>query len=98
MPTTPEPATRQTFMVVGTIRQDTDFDELAARRADEHRQLALLQSQGRIGAHHLSLARMTVFLEVFATDQDDCARILASLPFHDFFDPDTYPISTPATN
>lgn len=84
------------FMVVGTIRPDTDFDELAARRADEHRQLALLQSRGSVGAHHLSLDRMTVFLEVFATDSDDCAQILASLPFHDFFDPDTFPISTPA--
>lgn len=98
MSTTPEPAARQMFMVVGTIRQDTDFDELAARRADEHRQLALLQSQGRIGAHHLSMERMTVFLEVFATDQDDCAQTLASLPFHDFFDADTYPISTPGAN
>lgn len=98
MPTTPDSAERQMFMVVGTIREDTDFDELAARRADEHRQLTLLQSQGAIGAHHLSLERTTVFLEVFATDQDDCAQILASLPFHDFFDADTYPISTPAAN
>ena len=93
--TTTEPEARQMFMVVGTIRQDTDFDELAARRADEHRQLMLLQSQGKVGAHHLSFERMTVFLEVFATDRDDCAEILASLPFRDFFDPDAYPISSP---
>jgi hypothetical protein len=52
----------------------------------------------RVGAQHLSLDRLTVFLEVFATDQDDCAQTLASLPFHDYFDADTYPISTPAAS
>ncbi|MDS0134614.1 MULTISPECIES: muconolactone Delta-isomerase family protein [unclassified Amycolatopsis] len=87
------PATGQTFMVVGTLRDDTDPAEFAARREDEHRQLEVLRSQGKIGAHHVSPARRTTFVEVAAADQGQVAEILATLPFARFFDADVYPLA-----
>ena len=91
---TEAPANR-TFVVVATMRPDIDLDELASLRAAEHEQLERLQAAGRVGAHHLSPTRGTVFLEVFATDEGDVAELLASLPFARFFDPDVYPIGAP---
>jgi len=95
MSSTSNPPAAPTFMVVGTIRDDTDFAELATLRADEERQLQALQSDGRIGAHHLSLARQTVFLEVMATDLEHVVETLETLPFARFFDRDIYPIGPP---
>lgn len=53
MSTTPNPAAAQTFMVVATIRDDTNFAEFAALRDDEQKQLKVLRSEGRIGAHYV---------------------------------------------
>ena len=85
----------RTFIVVATMHPDTDLDELAALRAAEHERLEHLQAAGRIGAHHLAATRGTVFLEVFATDEEQVADLLASLPFARFFQPDVYPIAAP---
>ena len=80
--------------MVATIRDDTDFTEFAALRADEQKQLEVLQSHGRIGAHHVAAARRTVFLEVMATDEEQVVETLATLPFNKFFDLDIYPTSS----
>ena len=66
MSTTPNPVAAQTFMVVGTIRDDTNFAEFAALRDDEQKQLEVLRSDGRIGAHYVSPARRATFIEVIA--------------------------------
>jgi muconolactone delta-isomerase len=91
MSTTSTPAAVETFVVVATIRDDTDFTEFAALRGDEQKQLEVLQSEGRIGAHHVAPARRTVFLEVMARDEEQVVETLATLPFHKFFDLDVYP-------
>jgi len=88
-------AADRTFVVVATMNPDIDLDELASLRAAEHEQLERLQAAGRIGTHHLAPTRGTVFLEVFATDEEQVADLLTSLPFARFFEPDVFPIAAP---
>ncbi|MGW3965501.1 muconolactone Delta-isomerase family protein [Amycolatopsis sp. NPDC005003] len=95
MPTTPDPAAAQTFMVFATLRDDTDFAEFAALREDEQKQLEVLRSAGKIGAHYVSPARRATFLEVIAADQEQVVETLATLPFARFFDADVYPTTPP---
>jgi len=90
-----DPAAAQTFMVVGTLRDDTDLAEFAALREDEHKQLERLRAEGRIGAHHVSPARRATFVEIVAADQEQVAETLATLPFARFFDADIYPLASP---
>jgi muconolactone delta-isomerase len=93
MSTTANPSELQTFVVVGTIRDDTDFAEMMALRADEHKQISVLQSEGRLGVEHVSPSRATAFLEVFASDEERVMETLATLPFNPFFDVDIFPIA-----
>ena len=91
MSATQDPIAAQTFMVVGTIRDDTNFTEFAALRDDEHKQLEALRSEGKIGAHYVSQPRKATFIEVIAADEKQVAETLATLPFARFFDVDVYP-------
>ncbi len=86
----------RTFVVVATIRADTDFAEMMALRADEQEQIARLQAAGRIGTDHVAPSRATAFLEVFASDEDQVRETLGTLPFNPFFDVDIYPIAASA--
>lgn len=85
----------QTFMVVATLHADTNFAEFEALRDDEHKQLELLRSDGRVGAHYVSPARGATFLEVIAADEKQVAETLATLPFARFFEVDVYPTTPP---
>jgi hypothetical protein len=95
MSDTQNPTAAQTFMVVATVREDADFAEFAALRDAEHKQLDVLRSAGRIGAHYVSPARRATFLEVIAADEEQVATTLATLPFAPFFDVDVYPTAPP---
>ena len=95
MSATQDPVAAQTFMVVATIRDDTNFTEFAALRDDEHKQLEVLRTDGRIGAHYVSPARRATFIEVIAADEKQVAETLATLPFARFFDVDVYPTAPP---
>jgi hypothetical protein len=95
MSTTPNPPVPQTFMVVATIRDDTNFAEFAALREDEQKQLEALRSAGKIGAHYVSPARKATFIEVIAADEKRVAETLGTLPFARFFDVDVYPTVPP---
>ena len=95
MSTTSHPTELQTFMVVATIRDDTNFENMMALRADEQKQIKVLQSDGRIGTDHVAPSRATAFLEVFASDEEHVMETLATLPFNPFFDVDIYPIAAP---
>ena len=95
MSTTSGAAGTQTFMVVGTLRADTDFVEFNALREDERRQLEVLRSAGRIGAHYVSPARRATFIEVIAADEKAMAETLDTLPFARLFDVDVYPTTPP---
>jgi muconolactone delta-isomerase len=95
MSTTADPNELQTFIVVGTIRDDTNFAEMMALRAEEHKRIAVLQSEGTLGVEHVAPSRATAFLEVFAPDEEHVRETLATLPFHPFFDVDIFPIEQP---
>ena len=95
MSATQDPVAAQTFMVVATIRDDTNFTEFVALRDDEHKQLEVLRTDGRIGAHYVSPARRATFLEVIAADEKQVAETLATLPFARFFNVDVYPTTPP---
>lgn len=95
MPMTPNRVAAQTFMVVGTLRDDTDLAEFAALREDEQKQLEVLRSQGKLGAHYVSPARRATFIEIIAADREQVAETLATLPFARFFDADVYPTTPP---
>ena len=85
----------QRFMVVGTLRDDTNLAEFAALRGDEQKQLEVLRAAGKIGAHYVSHARRATFLEVVADDEEKVNQTLATLPFARFFDVDLYPTTPP---
>jgi hypothetical protein len=89
--TAPEP----TFMVFATLRDNTDLTEFAALRENEQKQLEVLRSAGRIGAHYVSPARRATFIEVIAADEKQVAETLATLPFARFFDAEVYPTTPP---
>jgi muconolactone delta-isomerase len=95
MSTIADPTELHTFVVVATLRDDTNFADMMALRADEQKQIAVLQSEGRIGADHVAPSRATAFLEVFASDEDHAMETLATLPFDPFFDVDIFPIAPP---
>ena len=95
MSPTQNTAGKSTFMVFATLRDDTDFAEFAALREDEQKQLEVLRSAGRIGAHHVSPTRRATFVEVIAADEAEVAETLATLPFARFFDADVYPTAPP---
>jgi muconolactone delta-isomerase len=95
MSTTSTPTELQTFVVVATIRDDTDFAEMMELRAEEQRQIAVLQWDGKIGSDHVAPSRATAFLEVFASDEEHVMETLATLPFNPFFDVDIFPIAVP---
>jgi len=95
MSTTSSPTALQTFVVVATIREDTDFAEMMALRVDEQKQIAVLQSEGKVGTDHVAPSRATAFLEVFASDEEHVMETLASLPFAPYFDVNIYPIAAP---
>jgi muconolactone delta-isomerase len=95
MSTTSNPVPVHTFMVFATLRADTNVTELAALRDREHKQLEVLRTQGKIGAHHISPARRATFIEVIAADEKQVAETLATLPFARFFDADVYPTTPP---
>ncbi len=95
MSTTSNPTGAQTFMVVGTLRADTDPAEFNALRGDEQKQLEALRLQGRVGAHYVSPARRATFIEIIATDEKEAAETLGTLPFARFFDADVYPTTPP---
>ena len=95
MSTTTNPPAVQTFMVVATVRDNTDFAQFAALRADEQKQLDVLRSDGRIGTHHIAPARRTTFIEVIAADETQVEETLATLPLAQFFDFDIYSTAPP---
>jgi hypothetical protein len=95
MSTTSGPAGAQTFMVVGTLRADTNLAEFNALRDDEQKQLEVLRSDGRIGAHYISPARQATFIEIIAADEKEAAETLETLPFARFFAADVYPTTPP---
>lgn len=69
------------------------MDEVFAVVAEEQAQVAALVADERLGDVHLSLARGTVFIEVFADDADAAAETVRTLPMAKWWDLDVYPLA-----
>jgi hypothetical protein len=85
----------RTFMVVATIREDSDMTRLAALVPAEVAHVERLREQGLMGSIHVALSRRTVFIETLADDEAEAVRTVETLPLAEFFEIDVYP-TTPA--
>lgn len=84
------------FMVVSTFTSGTDMAEVMTVVAEEQAKVAELKSAGQIGAIYLStVTRGTVFLEIFADNEDGARAIVTSLPMAKWWDIDIFPINIP---
>jgi hypothetical protein len=84
-----------TYMAVATFKPNTNMSDVQAVIPEEQAQVARLRNVGQIGTIHLSLARGTTFIEVFAQDEAQAVNIVASLPISRWWTVDCYPTSTP---
>lgn len=84
-----------TYMVVATFKPNTDMNEVFAVVGAERAQVAVLKSTGQLGALHISLARDTIFLEIFAPDESQAVAIVTSLPMSRWWNLDLYPTPEP---
>lgn len=84
------------YMVVCTFKEGTVMSDVYDVIADEQAKAAELQSAGKIGPIHLAtLSRGTVFIETFATSEEDATAIVQSLPMAVWWDIDVFPLSAP---
>ena len=88
-------ARRAPWMIVATFLPGTEMAEVFAVAREEMAAVAALRDAGRIGAVHLSLPRGTVFIETFATDEDDARSVIAGLPMARWWRLDPYPCAAP---
>jgi muconolactone delta-isomerase len=85
------------YLRVATFRPGTEMDEVMAVVAEEQARIRTLVAEGRMGAIHLSMARQTVFLEVFADDEAGAEATVRTLPMSAWWDLDLFPLSPPAS-
>ena len=83
------------FMVVCTFKDDTEMEQVFAVVAEEQAQVRVLESEGRIGSIDLSLARGTVFIEIFAESPEHAAATVGTLPMARWWDLDVFPLAAP---
>ncbi len=87
-----------TFMVLATIRDDTDMAELQSLIPDEVAHIEQLRSEQRMGAVHIALTRRTIFIETFAADEAEAIATVRTLPMGKFFDLDVFDTMPPGGN
>lgn len=87
----------QTFMVVATIREDTDLAALTSLIPDEMASVERLREQGKLGSVHVAFARRVIFIEACGADEADVTATVRSLPMGGFFDLDVYPTAPGGT-
>ncbi|MCX6049213.1 MAG: hypothetical protein NT075_29280, partial [Chloroflexi bacterium] len=76
-----------------TFKPNTNMNEVFAVVGEERAQVGVLKDAGRLGSLHISLARGTIFLEIFAPDEAQAVAIVNSLPMSRCWNLDLY--STP---
>ena len=84
-----------TYMVVATFKPDTEMTEVFAVVGEEVAQVEVLKAAGRMGSGHISMPRGTVFLEIFASDENAAADAVRTLPMSKWWDLDVYPCPAP---
>ena len=83
------------FMAICTFKEGTAMEDVFAVVAEEQAQVKILETQGRIGSIHLSLARGTVFIEIFADHEGGAVATVHTLPMSKWWDIDVYPLAAP---
>ena len=83
------------FMVICTFKEGTALEDVFAVVEEEQAQVKTLEDQGRIGSVHLSLARGTVFIEIFAEDEAGADATVRTLPMSRWWDIDVFPLAAP---
>ena len=73
------------------------MDEVFAVVAEEQAQVKVLEDEGRVGTISLSLARGTVFIEVFADDAEQASATVHTLPMARWWELDIFPLGAPAS-
>ena len=81
------------YVTVATFKAGTDMNELTAHIPQEVAQVERLRTEKRMGAVHVSFARGTVFIEVFALDEAGARETLETLPLARWLNFDLFPIS-----
>jgi hypothetical protein len=84
-----------TYMVVATFKPNTDMNEVMAVVTEERAQVVVLKSADQLGSLHISLARGTIFLEIFAPDENQATAIVNSLPMARWWNLAVYPTPEP---
>ena len=84
------------YMVVCTFKEGTVMADVYDVIAEEQAKATELQEAGKLGAIFLAtLSRGTVFIETFATSDDEATAIVKSLPMALWWDIDVFPLSAP---
>lgn len=84
-----------TYLVLATIRDDTDMAALASLVPDELAAVERLRDEGALGAVHIAFARRVIFIEVFADTEEEVRNVVDALPMGRFFDLDLYRTDPP---
>ena len=82
-------------MVVATFKPGTNMQEVFGVVREEVAQVERLRAEHRMGSVHISMIRQTVFIEVFADDEEGVRATIATLPMARWFDIDLYPVTLP---
>ena len=82
-------------MVIAGFKTGTDMSAVMAVVQEERAQVQVLAGEGRIGSIHLSLARQTVFIEIFAADEASAEATVMTLPMSKWWTLDIYPTAAP---
>ena len=84
-----------TYMVVAKFKPKTDMNAVQAVVQEERAQVEVLRKEGRLGAIYISMARGTVFLEVFAPDETGAEATVKTLPLSEWWSLEIYPTPEP---
>ena len=80
------------IMTIATFKPGTNMQDVFAVVREEVAQVERLRAEHRMGSVHISMARQTVFIEVFADDEAGARATIATLPMARWFDIDLYPV------
>lgn len=84
------------YMVVCTFKDGTVMADVYGVVAEEQAAASALQAAGRIGSIYLAtISRGTVFIQTFATSDEEAAAAVQSLPMAVWWDIDVFPVSAP---
>lgn len=83
-------------MVVATFKDAVSQDEIRALIPAEQAQAKILEDQGLLGSIKVAMPKRTVFIEVFAHDDQAALETIHSLPLATLWDIEIFQTTPPA--